>query len=90
MARKNEPEKVLALSNGLRAKILAILAEQAFSPKEMAEETGESVGAVSYHVRILHECRVIELEPDEPRGGADEHRYRLSDRQAESRKRRRR
>lgn len=65
-----------ALSNRLRAEILAILAERVASPKEMAEETGESVSVVSYHVRVLLECRAIELDRKEPRRRAVEHFYR--------------
>lgn len=79
MARKRQPAKASALSNRLRAQILAILVERVASPKEMAEETGESVGIISYHVRVLLEFQLIELDCKERRRAAAAHFYRAAE-----------
>jgi DNA-binding transcriptional ArsR family regulator len=65
-----------ALARPLRARILAILAERVASPKEIAEQLGEGLTTVSYHVRVLVECGVIELDRKVQRRGAVEHFYR--------------
>jgi len=65
-----------ALSKEARLRILSILAERVASPKEMAEELGEGLSQVSYHVSVLRECKLIELVGKEPRRGAVEHFYR--------------
>jgi DNA-binding transcriptional ArsR family regulator len=55
---------------------LAILTEREASPSELAEELGEPLGNVSYHVRLLHELGLIDLVGTTPRRGAIEHHYR--------------
>ncbi len=65
-----------ALSHPLRAHILAILNERVASPNDMAEQLGEPLGNVSYHVKALLELDCIELVSTRPRRGAVEHFYR--------------
>ena len=65
-----------ALSHPLRAHVLAILNERVASPNDMAEQLGEPLGNVSYHVKALLELDCIELVNTRPRRGAVEHFYR--------------
>ncbi len=65
-----------ALSHPLRAQVLAILNERVASPNDMAEQLGEPLGNVSYHVKALLELDCIELVSTRPRRGAVEHFYR--------------
>jgi DNA-binding transcriptional ArsR family regulator len=65
-----------ALAHPLRARILVILNERVASPNQMAEQLGEPLGNVSYHVKALVELECIELVSTTPRRGAVEHFYR--------------
>lgn len=65
-----------ALSHPLRAHVLSILNERVASPNQIANELGEPLGNVSYHVKTLAEMGCIELVNTEPRRGAIEHFYR--------------
>jgi len=65
-----------ALAHPLRAHVLAILNDRVASPNQMAEELGEPLGNVSYHVKALLELECIELVSTTPRRGAVEHFYR--------------
>ncbi|MFL5895508.1 MAG: helix-turn-helix domain-containing protein [Thermoleophilaceae bacterium] len=64
----------------MRMRALAMLSERVASPVEIAEELGESLGTVSYHVRILRELDCIELVGTTPVRGAVEHHYRAIER----------
>jgi hypothetical protein len=59
---------------------LTILNQRVASPSEIAQELGEPLGVVSYHVRILEELQCIELVKTTPRRGAIEHHYRAIER----------
>jgi DNA-binding transcriptional ArsR family regulator len=65
-----------ALSHPLRAQILTILNERVASPNAIANQLGESLPLVSYHVKTLADLGCIELVNTEPRRGAIEHFYR--------------
>src|ERR1700754_2472184 len=65
-----------ALSHPLRARILERLREHEASPGELAEALGESLGVVSYHVRMLRDYQCVELVRTVPRRGALQHFYR--------------
>jgi hypothetical protein len=66
-----------AWSHPLRQKILEILTLRGeSSPVQLADELGERLPNVSYHVRMLHDLGCIELLRTEPRRGALEHFYR--------------
>jgi DNA-binding transcriptional ArsR family regulator len=75
-----DPRVAKALSHPLRAHVLAILNERVASPNQMAEELGEPLGNVSYHVKALLELQCIELVSTTPRRGAVEHFYRAIER----------
>lgn len=67
---------IRALGHPLRTHVLAILNERTASPTELADELGEGLSQVAYHVKVLLECDYIELVKTEPRRGAVEHFYR--------------
>jgi len=67
-----------ALAHPLRQRILMELNQRVASPSELAEEIGEPLGNVSYHVRMLVDLECIELVSTTPRRGALEHHYRAS------------
>jgi DNA-binding transcriptional ArsR family regulator len=69
---------VKAISHPIRHRVLVLLNERIASPNEIANEIGESLGRVSYHVRQLAEVGAIELVRTEPRRGAVEHFYRAA------------
>jgi DNA-binding transcriptional ArsR family regulator len=64
-----------ALAHPLRQRLLIALSERVASPSELAEELGEPLGNVSYHVRMLVDLECIELVGTTPRRGALEHHY---------------
>ena len=80
--RKQEPtidqRVVKALGHPLRVQILKILNQRVASPNELSKETGEPLGNVSYHVRLLADLECVELVKTEPRRGAVEHYYRAT------------
>jgi DNA-binding transcriptional ArsR family regulator len=71
-----DPRLMKALSHPLRQRILQALNRRVASPAELSEELGESLGNVSYHVKILAELEAIELVRTAPVRGALEHFYR--------------
>ena len=75
-----DPRVAKALSHPLRAHVLTILNERVASPNSMAEELGEPLGNVSYHVKALLDLECIELVSTTPRRGAVEHFYRAIER----------
>lgn len=60
-SRKRRSQEILdhelmkVLAKPQRVRILAILAERVASPKEISDETGEDIGTVSYHVKVLRD-----------------------------------
>jgi DNA-binding transcriptional ArsR family regulator len=71
-----DPRIAKALSHPMRARILMILNERVASPNEIADEIGERLPNVSYHVRALQDLECIELVDTAQRRGAIEHYYR--------------
>ncbi len=67
---------VKALAHPLRMRILTLLDLKVASPSDLAEELGEPLGNVSYHVRFLANLGCLELVKTTPRRGAVEHHYR--------------
>lgn len=67
---------IKALGHPTRTRTLSILNEKVASPKELAEEIGDGLSQVSYHVKVLLDCGYIELVKTKPRRGATEHYYR--------------
>ena len=68
-----------ALSHPLRLQILREMNRGVTSPKEIANKLAESLGVVSYHVRVLAEAGVVELARTTARRGAIQHHYKLRD-----------
>ena len=64
-----------ALSHPLRVRMLTLLNQKVTSPSELAEELGEPLGNVSYHMRFLADLKLVKLVRTEPRRGAVEHYY---------------
>jgi DNA-binding transcriptional ArsR family regulator len=67
-----------ALGHPLRRDILRYLENHnngGVSPKTLAEQLGQPIGNVSYHVRCLVEAGVLKLATTKPRRGAVEHFY---------------
>jgi DNA-binding transcriptional ArsR family regulator len=69
-----------ALAHPLRVRILTSLHRGISSPNQLAQELGEPLGNVSYHVKTLLEYDCVELVKTEPRRGAVEHFYRATER----------
>lgn len=69
-----------ALAHPLRVRILTSLHRGISSPNQLAQELGEPLGNVSYHVKTLLEYNCVELVKTEPRRGAVEHFYRATER----------
>jgi DNA-binding transcriptional ArsR family regulator len=67
-----------ALSKQERVEIFALICERVVSPKEIADELNEGLSQVSYHVKVLRECRLIVVDHEVPRRGAVEHFYRAT------------
>jgi hypothetical protein len=61
-------------------RILSSLHKGISSPNQLAQELGEPLGNVSYHVKTLLEYDCVELVKTEPRRGAVEHFYRATER----------
>jgi DNA-binding transcriptional ArsR family regulator len=73
-----DTNQMKALAHPLRQRILMELNRRVASPSELAEEIGEPLGNVSYHVRMLVDLGCIELVSTTPRRGALEHHYRAT------------
>jgi DNA-binding transcriptional ArsR family regulator len=69
-----------ALAHPLRVRILTSLHKGVSSPNQLAQELGEPLGNVSYHVKTLLDFDCVELVKTEPRRGAVEHFYRATER----------
>jgi DNA-binding transcriptional ArsR family regulator len=75
---KGETRLIKAMAHPLRHRILEELNAKQASPSVLAEELGEPIGNVSYHVQVLLECDAIELVSTRPVRGAVEHIYRAT------------
>ena len=73
-----DPRMMKALSHPIRQQILQILNREVASPNQIAQEIGESLGTVSYHVKTLVDLGAIELVRTKPVRGALEHFYRAT------------
>jgi DNA-binding transcriptional ArsR family regulator len=73
-----DPRMMKALSHPIRQQILVILNREVASPNQIAQEIGESLGTVSYHVKTLVELDGVELVRTRPVRGALEHFYRAT------------
>jgi DNA-binding transcriptional ArsR family regulator len=80
-ARQEEPIG-RAWTHPIRAKAFRLLAENVFSPVEIARLIDEPVYKVGYHVRQLEEFGLIELVRTRQVRGATQHFYRAVERMA--------
>jgi predicted transcriptional regulator len=64
------------VSHALRRRLWDAIAERPISPRELADELGEPVNDVAYHVRVLRDMGVIEPAGTRPVRGATQHFYR--------------
>lgn len=64
------------MAKPIRAQILSVLTQHPATTAEVAAELGEDVATVGYHMRVLAECKLIEVEEETRRGGMIERRYR--------------
>lgn len=69
-----------ALGHPLRRRILrAMLAEEGeASPRELAAKLSEPLSGLSYHVRVLAECRALRLTRTKRIRGSTQHFYRAA------------
>lgn len=81
--KKEDVEQIVAkaFAHPLRVQILIILNEKVASPNMLAQQLGESLNLVAYHVRVLEKYDCIELVDTKQRRGATEHFYRAIRRQ---------
>jgi DNA-binding transcriptional ArsR family regulator len=56
-----EPERLRALADELRAKIVLLLRERARSTKELADELGLPKGTVGHHLKVLESADLIRV-----------------------------
>ncbi len=66
-----------ALAHPLRVEILRQMEEGPSGPKRLSDRMGEKLGNVSYHMKVLLKCDLIELVETLPKRGAVEHIYKL-------------
>ncbi len=74
------PQLAAAMSHPTRVQAMSILGERVASPRQLADEIGEPLNNVTYHVNQLRELDCIELVRTEPRAGGRvlEHFYRAT------------
>jgi len=67
-----------ALGHPMRRKILREMIDtgEEASPRELAAQLDEQLSALSYHVRVLAECKAVELVRTERIRGSTQHFYR--------------
>jgi DNA-binding transcriptional ArsR family regulator len=67
-----------ALGHPMRRRILREMLETGdeLSPRELAGKLSEQLSALSYHVRVLAECKAVELVRTEQIRGSTQHFYR--------------
>jgi DNA-binding transcriptional ArsR family regulator len=78
MVPMDQPSRNLmrVMAKPIRAQILSVLSQQPSTTNEVAAELGEDVAMVGYHMRVLEQCRLIELHEERTRGGMLERSYR--------------
>lgn len=79
LEKANDWGRIKALTSPKRQQIIEVFLSQAdeasVSPAEIARTLGEPLGNISYHVRVLAECGVIELKKLHPVRGSVQHFY---------------
>jgi len=76
LRRVIDPTLAKAFTHPLRGHVWVTVCERGVvSPSEVATELDIDVSDVSYHFRMLHRNKLINLRHTEPRRGTDEHFY---------------
>lgn len=67
-----------ALGHPMRRRILREMLEagEELSPRELAAKLSEQLSALSYHVRVLAECKAVKLVRTQQIRGSTQHFYR--------------
>jgi DNA-binding transcriptional ArsR family regulator len=77
--RSDDNDLLVALRHPLRREILReMAAEEAISPREIANGLDQPLSNVSYHVRVLADCSAIALVNTKPVRGSMQHFYRIA------------
>ena len=85
MGRKNKIQKEVmeinweqqkVISNPLRSRLIALLYEQAMTPKQVADLVGKNPGTVYYHIQQLVKHNILEVESVKTDKGIVEKYYR--------------
>lgn len=81
MATRSSPKAndlFIALGHPLRRRILRKMLQEdrEVSPRELSASLAESLSALSYHVRVLAECRAVKLVHVKQIRGSSQHFYR--------------
>jgi DNA-binding transcriptional ArsR family regulator len=64
------------ISTPLRIKIIYLLAEQAMTAKQVADELGKTAGSIHYHIQQLYKGGILALEETKENKGIIEKYYR--------------
>jgi DNA-binding transcriptional ArsR family regulator len=76
---KNDPKSLGSIvAHPTRSKCLTLLADREASPNELAQELGEELTNVAYHIRGLLKLGAIELVRERQVRGSVEHYYRAT------------
>lgn len=76
---RDVPAVARAIAHEDRLEILRSLSEREGTPREFVNMLGKNLGVVSMHFKVLIDTGAIELVRSEPRRGAIEHYYRVSE-----------
>lgn len=74
--RSDTQNLLVALKHPLRREILKTMADGESSPRDLADTLGRQLSNVSYHVRVLVDCDVLELVRTKQVRGSMQHFYR--------------
>jgi DNA-binding transcriptional ArsR family regulator len=74
--RSDTHNLLVALRHPLRRQILTTMGDGETSPRDLAEVLGRPLSNVSYHVRVLLNCGVLELVRTRQVRGSMQHFYR--------------
>ncbi len=68
-------QAALALAHPIRRPIIAAIVRGIDTPGGIAKDSGEPLGVVSYHCRMLRDYKIIEVTDTQPVRGALQHYY---------------
>ena len=74
--RSDTHNMLVALKHPLRREILQAMADEEASPRDLADTLGRPLSNVSYHVRVLVACGVLDLVRTKQVRGSMQHFYR--------------